>query len=78
MVLVDYRISQVFQVFQVWIFCNPLLFNILCWTLHGVGELYFNGRRLIPDRCGNIIDRAPSIEPIDDVSSVEQKSSFVR
>jgi hypothetical protein len=39
---------------------------------HGVGELYFNGRRLIPDRCGDIIDRAPSIGPIDDVSSVEK------
>jgi hypothetical protein len=37
-----------------------------------VGKLYFNGRCLITDRCDNIIDHAPSIGPIDDVSSVEK------
>jgi len=39
---------------------------------HGVGKLYFNGRHLIPDRSGDIIDRAPSIGPIDDESSVKK------
>jgi hypothetical protein len=32
----------------------------------------FNGRRLIPDRFGVIIDPAPSIGPIDYASSVEK------
>ena len=44
---------------------------------HGVGKPDFNGRRLIPDRFCVIIDRAPSIGPIDYVSSVK-KSSFGR
>ena len=48
-----------------------------CRTFHGVEKLYFNGHHLsfdlIPDRCGDIIDRAPLIGPIDDVSSVEKK-----
>ena len=37
---------------------------------HGVGKPYFNGRRLIPDRFCVIIDRAPSIGPIDRRSCV--------
>ena len=39
---------------------------------YGVGKLYFSGRCLIPDRCGDIIDRASSIRPIKDVSSVKK------
>ena len=39
---------------------------------HGVGKLFFNGRHLIPDRGGDIIYHAPSIGPIDNVSSVKQ------
>jgi len=41
-------------------------------VFHGVGKLYFGGRRLIPDRCGDIIDCAPLIGPIEDESSVKK------
>jgi hypothetical protein len=40
---------------------------------HSVGKLYFNSPHLILKRCGDIIDRAPSIGPTDDVSSVAKK-----
>ena len=39
---------------------------------HGVGKLYFSGRRMTPNRSDYIIDPAPSIGPINDVSSVEK------
>ncbi len=46
---------------------------------HGVGKLYFSDHCLNPDRCSDIIDRAPSIGPIDDVSSVKKiKSCWVQ
>ena len=40
---------------------------------HVVGKPDFNGRRLIPNRFCFIIDRAPSIRPIDYVSSVKKR-----
>ena len=46
-----------------------------------VGRLYFGGRHLnlIPDRCGEIIDRALSIGHIDhDVIVCGENLSFVR
>ena len=47
--------------------------RLKCRMFHDFGNLYFNGRRLIPNRrCGDIIDRAPSIRPMNDVSYIEK------
>ena len=45
-----------------------------CRVHNGVGKLDFSGRRLIPDRSGDVIDHTLLIRLIDDLS---RKSSFV-